>query len=72
MKQVTNTGVTETVIIQPDLDEYTRSLSADDARVLVDLLKLAVAQRAGEKARRTLSEILMALGKTFPQVGNIH
>lgn len=53
---------------QSDLDEFTRSLNADDARILVDLLKLAVAQRAGEKARKTLSHILMALGKSYSQV----
>ena len=69
--QVTNTGDTQTVVAQPDLDEFTRSLSADDARVLVDLLKLAVAQRAGDKSRRTLSQILMALGKSYPQVGRM-
>ena len=52
----------------PDLDEFTQKLSADDARVLVDLLKLAVANRSGERGREALSHVLTALGKTYPQV----
>ena len=67
--QVTSTGETEvTAYVAPDLDEFTQKLSADDARVLVDLLKLAVAGRAGEKGREALSHVLTALGKTLPQV----
>jgi len=53
-----------------DLDEFTRNLTADDGRTLVDLLKLAVAGRAGRRARETLSHLLIALGKTVPQVSN--
>ena len=53
----------------PDLDDFTTSLSADDARVLVDLLKLAVAVRAGDRGKEALSHVLTALGKTYPQVG---
>lgn len=52
----------------PDLDEFTTTLSADDARVLVDLLKLAVAGRAGGKGQEALSYVLTALGKSYPQV----
>ncbi len=66
---MTSTGETEvTSYVAPDLDEFTQKLSADDARVLVDLLKLAVAGRAGEKGREALSHVLTALGKTLPQV----
>ena len=51
-----------------DLDDFTQKLSADDARVLVDLLKMAVAGRAGQSGRLALSHVLTALGKTYPQV----
>ena len=52
----------------PDLDEFTKKLGADDARVLVDLLKLAVAGRAAPMGKEALSSVLTALGKTYPQV----
>ena len=55
----------------PDLDDFSQKLAADDARVLVDLLKLAVANRAGERGREALSHILTALGKTYPQVAEM-
>jgi E3 ubiquitin-protein ligase HERC2 len=45
------------------LDDFTRVLSADDARVIVDLLKLAVANRAGPRAKEILSTLLVALSK---------
>jgi len=53
------------------LDEFTNNLSADDCRVLVDLLKLSVASRVGEKGKETLSDILTCLGKPYPAV-SIH
>ena len=56
----------------PDLDEFTRTLTADDARVLVDLLKLAVAGRAGGGGKEALSQVLTALSKTYPQVFIYH
>ncbi|KAK7097783.1 E3 ubiquitin-protein ligase HERC2-like isoform X3 [Littorina saxatilis] len=55
----------------PGLDEFTGRLTADDARVLVDLLKLAVADRVGSGGRDTLSSILTALGKANPQVSEM-
>lgn len=45
------------------LDDFTRKLSADDCRVLVDLLKLSVANRAGCRAKEVLSTLLAALSK---------
>ncbi|XP_052278368.1 E3 ubiquitin-protein ligase HERC2-like [Dreissena polymorpha] len=45
------------------LDEFTRKLTPDDARILVDLLKLSVAGRVGVKGRETLSEVLTSLAK---------
>ncbi|CAH1268469.1 HERC2 [Branchiostoma lanceolatum] len=54
-----------------DLDEFTGKLSADDARVLVDLLKLAVAGRAGEAGREAISAVLTAMGKFNPQVAEM-
>lgn len=51
----------------PGLDEFTSRLIVDDARILVDLLKLSVARRvAGGK--KALSDVLTALGKASPQV----
>ena len=50
------------------LDEFTSRLSADDSRTLVDLLKLAVAGRAGPRARDTLAQLLSALGRADSQV----
>lgn len=46
----------------PDLDHFSQMLTADDTRVLVELLELAVASRAGEKGREALSHVLTALG----------
>lgn len=40
------------------LDDFTRRLSEDDARVLVDLLKLAVAGRAGPRATPAITKVL--------------
>ena len=68
MLQVTSSGDSSTIPQAPDLDEFTRQLSADDARILVDLLKLAVANRTGENGKEALSHVLTALGKTLPQV----
>ena len=45
------------------LDDFTRLLIEDDARLLVDLLKLAVAGRLpSEKSRESLSQVLDSLG----------
>ena len=38
------------------VDEFTSSLGHDDSRLLVELLKLAVADRAGENGREVLSD----------------
>lgn len=59
-------------MVQPaELDEFTLKLNADDARVLVDLLKLAVAGRAGCAGRNTLAKVLIALANTYCQVGEM-
>lgn len=49
-------------------DDFTSILTVEDARVLVDLLKLAVANRVGEKGRETLGTVLTAMGKANPEV----
>lgn len=43
---------------QQFVDDFTRHLNEDDCRVLVDLLKLAVADRAGHDAVQALSSVL--------------
>lgn len=53
------------------LDEFTARLTAEDARALVDLLKLAVAGRAGEKATDAISDVLKAMAQANPQVAEM-
>ena len=50
------------------LDEFRRGLDQDDARLLVELLKLAVADRAGGSGREVLSNVLRALAQGRAQV----
>lgn len=52
------------------LDEFTSTLSQEDARLLVELLKLAVADRAGENGKDVLSEVLKFLAQTKPEVSH--
>ena len=47
-------------------DEFTRMFSQDDIRMLVDLLKLAVAGRCNDKAREAVASLLQNMG------GGIH
>ncbi|KAG8176599.1 hypothetical protein JTE90_026848 [Oedothorax gibbosus] len=54
-----------------DVDEFSNLLTSDDARVLVDLLKLAVAGRMSEKAKDIISSVLTNLSKTNPHVGEM-
>ncbi len=56
------------VHIPSGLDDFTSMLTVEDARVLVDLLKLAVANRVGEKGKETLGAVLTAMGKANPKV----
>jgi len=51
------------------LDEFTGLLVPDDTRVMVDVLKLAVSQRSGDKGRDVLSAVLSGMGTAYPQVG---
>lgn len=53
------------------LDEFTSALTEDDARVLVDLLKLAVANRVCASAKETISSVLIALGKVNSSIGSM-
>lgn len=53
------------------VDEFTGSLGHDDSRLLVELLKLAVADRAGDNGKEVLSEVLKALAQTKPEVSCI-
>lgn len=50
------------------LDEFTSLLVPDDTRVMVDLLKLAVNLRSGEKGKEVLSAVLSGMGTAYPQV----
>ncbi|KAK8398901.1 hypothetical protein O3P69_004178 [Scylla paramamosain] len=53
------------------LDEFTRRLGEDDARVLVDLLKLAVAGRAGPRASPAITKVLTGLSQENPNVAGM-
>lgn len=55
-------------LVPPEQDDFTSVLTVEDARVLVDLLKLAVANRVGEKGRETLGTVLTAMGKANQEV----
>ncbi|PWA14371.1 hypothetical protein CCH79_00011118 [Gambusia affinis] len=50
------------------LDEFTSLLVPDDTRVIVDLLKLAVSCRSGDKGKEVLSAVLSGMGTAYPQV----
>ncbi|GIY42321.1 e3 ubiquitin-protein ligase HERC2, partial [Caerostris extrusa] len=54
-----------------DADEFTNLLSSDDARMLVDLLKLAVTGRMNDKAKDIISTVLSNLSKSNPHVGEM-
>ncbi|XP_052077229.1 E3 ubiquitin-protein ligase HERC2-like isoform X2 [Mytilus californianus] len=69
--EVTSTIDTINTAYPPGLDDFTNKLTADDARVLVDLLKLSVALRVGEKGKESLSDILTCLGKAYPSVAEM-
>ncbi|KAL2717183.1 E3 ubiquitin-protein ligase HERC2 [Vespula squamosa] len=65
--QVVGEGVTT----ESGLDEFTSTLTEDDARMLVDLLKLAVANRVGKGAKEIIASTLISLGKVNPTIGNM-
>uniref|UniRef100_A0A3Q2Y7Y6 E3 ubiquitin-protein ligase HERC2 n=1 Tax=Hippocampus comes TaxID=109280 RepID=A0A3Q2Y7Y6_HIPCM len=53
------------------LDEFSSLLVPDDTRVMVDLLKLAVSCRSGEKGKEVLSAVLSGMGTAYPQVADM-
>ncbi|XP_078115961.1 E3 ubiquitin-protein ligase HERC2 isoform X3 [Sander vitreus] len=53
------------------LDEFTSLLVPDDTRVMVDVLKLAVSCRSGEKGKEVLSAVLSGMGTAYPQVADM-
>lgn len=57
--------------VETSVDEFTSTLSEDDARMLVDLLKLAVANRICEEAKETISSVLVTLAKSKPAIGSM-
>lgn len=58
-------------VVPSRLDDFTTLLTVEDARVLVDLLKLAVANRVGSKGKETLGAVLTAMGKANPMVSTL-
>ena len=55
-------------LLAGDLDNFTHLLTAEDARVMVDLLKLAVAKRVGERGKETMAAVLTTMAKTNKEV----
>ncbi|XP_061894415.1 E3 ubiquitin-protein ligase HERC2-like [Entelurus aequoreus] len=53
------------------LDEFSSLLVPDDTRVMVDLLKLAVSCRSGDKGKDVLSAVLSGMGTAYPQVADM-
>ena len=47
------------------VDEFTRIFSQDDIRMLVDLLKLAVAARCDDMAREAVATLLQNMGESI-------
>ncbi|XP_074649618.1 E3 ubiquitin-protein ligase HERC2-like [Tubulanus polymorphus] len=71
-EEVTKTAEADASLANSDLDDFTRKLMADDARVLVDLLKLAVANRTVNiVGKHVISDVLTAMGKTHAQVAEM-
>lgn len=58
---------------QNHLDEFTSKLTTDDARVIIDLLKLAVSNRcgAGTRAMDVISGVLLSISQTNAQVAEM-
>ena len=56
------------MLLARDLNIFTHLLSVEDARVMVDLLKLAVAKRVGERGKETLAAVLTTMAKTNKEV----
>ena len=63
-------ALSKTTHIPSGLDDFTSLLTVEDARVLVDLLKLAVAKRVGPKGKETLGAVLTAMGKANQEVSS--
>ena len=55
-------------LLARDLDNFTHLLTVEDARVMVDLLKLAVAKRVGERGKETMAAVLTTMAKTNKEV----
>ena len=55
-------------LLARDLLNFSHLLTAEDARVMVDLLKLAVARRLGERGKETLGAVLTTMAKTNTEV----
>ncbi|KAF7995498.1 hypothetical protein HCN44_006605 [Aphidius gifuensis] len=56
---------------EPGLDEFTSQLTEEDARMLADLLKLAVANRIDEGGKETISSTLILLAKYNSKIKNM-
>ncbi|KAG8288256.1 E3 ubiquitin-protein ligase herc2 [Homalodisca vitripennis] len=53
------------------LDDFTSLLGLNDARMLVDLLKLAVAKRVGPAAKETIASVLVSMATSLTSVAGM-
>lgn len=63
--------VGEGVASDRNLDDFTCTLTEEDGRMLIDLLKLAVANRVCKGAKETISSVLIALAKVNHSIRSI-
>ena len=61
----------ERISVPAGVDEFTRIFSQDDIRMLVDLLKLAVASRCNDKAREAVASLLQNMGETISGIAEM-
>ncbi|KAG1662456.1 E3 ubiquitin-protein ligase HERC2 [Nymphon striatum] len=59
------------IVQQKNLDKFTSKLTTDDCHILIDILKLAAANRCGTKAMDTLSSVLLSIGQNNSDVSEM-
>ncbi|XP_033111225.1 E3 ubiquitin-protein ligase HERC2-like [Anneissia japonica] len=70
-EEVTSPGEQDARAAAPGLDDFTSQLVPQDARLLVNILKLAVANRAGEWTKQAVADVLAAMANAYPLVAEM-
>ncbi|GAB6021505.1 E3 ubiquitin-protein ligase herc2 [Chamberlinius hualienensis] len=66
-----STGHSGSNAVNRALDDFTSHLTVDDARVLIDLLKLSVAGRVGNSAQEAITNVLVGLSRVHANVSHM-